>query len=133
MRAVNSIDDVLTASTFHFGGVYVWARVREVRDHGRHLLIARDEKEITVVTVPEHLASLDVLETNRDRWLLLAIDCAIPFYCVGFISAISARLGAAGLDILVISTFSRDLFFVKEEEGEKAAAVLRAIGIRDAT
>lgn len=127
-----STDDVITASTFHFGGTFVWARVSQVPANGNHLLIAHDEKEITVVTSPENLASLDVLETNRDRWLLLSIDCANPFYCVGFISKISDRLGEAGLDILVISTFSRDLFFVKEEEGAKAAEVLRAMGIAEA-
>jgi hypothetical protein len=130
MRAVNSIDDYIASSSFHFGGVYVWARVRDVDDAKHHLLIARDEKETTVVTAPEHLASLDVLETNRDRWLLLSIDCASPFYCVGFIANISARLSDAGMDILVISTFSRDLFFVKEEEGERAAEMLQKMGMK---
>jgi len=129
MRDVKSIDDVIAASTFHFGGVYVWARVADVTSDAKHLLIARDEKETTVVTSPENAASLDAIETNRDRWLLLSIDCANPFYCVGFISKISERLGAAGLDILVISTFSRDLFFVKEEEGPRAGEVLRALGM----
>jgi len=132
MYRVNTIEDVITASSFRFAGVYVWAHVRIVPREGQHLLIAHDEKEITVVTTPENLASLDVIETNRDRWLLLSIDCASPFYCVGFIASISARLGEAGLDILVISTFSRDLFFVKEEEGERAAEVLQAMGMRGA-
>ena len=129
MRAVNSIDDVIASSSFHFGGVYVWAQVRDVDNAKHHLLIARDEKETTVVTAPEHLASLDVIETNRDRWLLLSIDCASPFYCPGFIARISTRLSDAGMDILVISTYSRDLFFVKEEEGERAAEMLRDMGM----
>ncbi|PYQ31897.1 MAG: hypothetical protein DMF56_02010 [Acidobacteria bacterium] len=130
MHAVNSIDDAITSSSFHFGGVYVWARVRDVGHAKHHLLVARDEKETTVVTAPEHLASLDVIETNGDRWLLLSIDCASPFYCVGFIASISTRLRDAGMDILVISTFSRDLFFVKEEEGERAAELLQGMGMR---
>ena len=129
MRAVNSIDDVIASSSFHFGGVYIWARVRDVDNTKHHLLVARDEKETTVVTAPEHLASLDVIETNRDRWLLLSIDCASPFYCVGFIANIATRLSDAGMDILVISTFSRDLFFVKEEEGSRAAELLRDMGM----
>jgi len=131
MRAVQSIGDVIKSSSFHFGGVYVWARVRDVDNAKHHLLVSRDEKETTVVTAPEHLASLDVIETNPDRWLLLSIDCASPFYCVGFIADISARLRDAGMDILVISTFSRDLFFVKEAEGEKAAELLRGMGMGD--
>ena len=111
---------------FQLGGVDVWASVREVRDDdGRHLLIARDEKEITVVTAPENLAALDVIEVNRDRWRLMIIEPETPFYCVGFIAKLSAGLAAAGMDILVLSTFTRDLFFVKEEEGERAAEVVR--------
>lgn len=124
-------EQVIAQSTFRLAGVYVWASVREARDDGRHLMIVRDEKETTVVTSPENLASLDVLDVNRDRWVLLAIDCANPFYCVGFIAKVAARLSAAGIDILAVSTFSRDLFFVKEEDGARAAEELRAIGFSD--
>jgi len=124
-------EQVIADSTFRLAGVYVWATVREVRDDGRHLMIVRDEKETTVVTSPENLASLDVLDVNRDRWVLIAIDCASPFYCVGFIAKIAARLSAAGIDILTVSTFSRDLFFVREEDGPRAAGVLRAIGFAE--
>lgn len=125
-------EQVIAQSTFRLAGVYVWASVREAHDDGRHLMILRDEKETTVVTSPENLASLDVLDVNRDRWVLLAIDCANPFYCVGFIAKVAARLSAAGIDILAVSTFSRDLFFVKEEDGARAGNVLREIGFRSA-
>ncbi len=84
---------------------------------------------MTVVTTPELLSDVDSIEVNRDRWLLLSIDCAHPFYCVGFIAKLSAKLSGAGIDILVVSTFSRDWVFVKEEEGEKAAEVLFAAGL----
>lgn len=93
-------------------------------------MIARDEKETTVVTTPESLHDVDVIELNRDRWLLLSIDCAHPFYCVGFIAKLSSKLSDAELDILVVSTFSRDWVFVKEEDGERAAKVLIEAGFR---
>ena len=93
-------------------------------------MVAREEDEITVVTKEENLAGLDVLDLNADGWLLLAIDCANPFYCVGFIAKVSAVLSGAGFDILVISTFSRDLVFVKEDDGSRAAELLRQIGFR---
>lgn len=91
-------------------------------------MVTRDEKETTVVTTPEHLADVDVIEVNPDRWLLLSIDCAHPFYCVGFIAKISAALSDAGVDILVVSTFTRDWVFIKEEDADRAANVLRAAG-----
>lgn len=93
-------------------------------------MVARDELETTVVTSEENLGDVDALAINPDRWILLSIDCANPFYCVGFLAKTSAALSAAGLDILVISTFSRDCIMVKESEGEKAAAVLERVGFK---
>lgn len=93
-------------------------------------MVTRDQHEVTVVTKDEHLADVDVIALNPDRWLLLAIDCANPFYCVGFIAKISAVLSGGGLDILVVSTFSCDWVFIKEEEASRAADLLRAQGFR---
>ena len=82
-------------------------------------MITRDAYETTVVTTEDLLGDVEVLDINADRWLLLAIDCANPFYCVGFIAKISAALSGAGMDILVVSTFSCDWVFVKEGDGPR--------------
>jgi len=120
-------------NSFQIGGIYAWARVRDAGDITQHLMIARDATEITVVTAPENLGALDVLEINRDRWRLFDLEPDTPFYCVGFIAKISARLSEAGIDILVASTYSRDLFFVKEDDGEKTAAILRGLGFTESS
>jgi len=125
-----STQQVIADSTFRFAGTYRYASVRSVANPEKHLMVAHEEDEITVVTKEENLAGLDVLDLNADRWLLVALDCANPFYCVGFIAKVSAALSGAGFDILVISTFSRDLVFVKEEAGPRAAGLLRQIGFR---
>ncbi|HYO74886.1 MAG TPA: ACT domain-containing protein [Thermoanaerobaculia bacterium] len=125
-----STEEVITHSTFRFAGTFLWASAREVRTPSKHLMVARDEKETTVVTTPELLHDVDVIALNRDRWLLLSIDCAHPFYCVGVIAQLSSKLSDAGLDILVVSTFSRDWVFVKEEDGARAADVLIGAGFR---
>jgi hypothetical protein len=126
-----STQQVISDSTFRRAGTYRYASVRSVANPENHLMVTRDETEITVVTREEHLAGLDVIDVNPDRWLLLAIDCANPFYCVGFIAKISSSLSGAGLDILFISTFSRDLLFVKEEDGPRGAELLRTMGFRE--
>lgn len=119
---------MIADSSFRFAGTYLFASVRAIAHPELHLMITRDGMETTVVTKPEHLHDLDVIDVNRDRWLLLAIDCANPFYCVGFIARISTALSGAGLDILVVSTFSCDWIFVKEDDGPRAADLLRALG-----
>jgi hypothetical protein len=123
-----STQQVIADSTFRFAGTYLFASVRAIAHPELHLMITRDGKETTVVTKPEHLDDLDVIDVNRDRWLLLAIDCANPFYCVGFLAKISSALSGADLDILVVSTFSCDWIFVKEEDGPRAADLLRNLG-----
>jgi len=126
-----STEQVISDSTFHFAGTFRWTSARSVRTPEKHLMISRDEKEITVVT--NDLDDVDVIAINPDRWLLVSIDCSQPFYCVGFIAKLSTMLSAAGLDILVLSTFTRDWVFVKVEDGERAAEVLRKAGFAERT
>jgi hypothetical protein len=126
-----STQQVIADSTFRFAGTYRFVSARSVGHPELHLMITRDTYEMTVVTKEEHLGDVDVLDINADRWLLLAVDCANPFYCVGFIARISAVLSAAGMDILVVSTFSCDWVFVKEDDGPRAATLLLAEGFRE--
>jgi len=120
----------IAASTFRFVGTYRYVSARTVRNCEKHLMIARDAHELTVVTTEELLGDVEVIAVNADRWLLLAIDCANPFYCVGFIAKISAALSGAGLDILVVSTFSCDWVFVREQDSPRAAGLLRELGFQ---
>ena len=119
---------VIDRSTFRFAGTYAWVSASAVRNPEKHFLVSRDDKETTVVTRPENLVDVDVVEENRDRWLLLSIDCANPFYCEGYLATISTPMAEAGIDILVVSTFTRDCIFVKEDEGTRAGAILEALG-----
>ena len=118
-------------STFRRAGTYLYIRARSVRTPELHLMLTRDERELTVVTAEEHLGDVDVIEVNKDRWTLLTIDCANPFYCVGFIAKISETLSGAGIDILVVSTYSRDWVLVKEADAARAAELLRGLGFRE--
>jgi len=121
-------EDVIARSTFLRAGPFVYVRAGAVHHPESHLLVTHDDRETTVVTTEAQLGDVEVLERNQDRWTLFAIDCANPFYCVGFIAKISARLSGAGLDILVVSTFSRDWVLVKEDDAERAEELLVAMG-----
>lgn len=133
MSIPESTQQVLADSSFRLAGVYVYVRAGEVRQPERHLMVTRDDRETTVVTEVDNLRHVDVLERNADRWQLLTVDCANPFYCVGFLAKICGVLSAAGIDILAVSTFSRDWILVKAEEGERAAALLEGIGLTNIT
>lgn len=108
--------------------VFYFVDAVSVGDPKLHRLICRDDKEITVVTTEVGLADLTIRSQNKEQWRLLVINCANPFYCVGFLQSIASAMTAVGLDILLVSTFSRDYVFVKNQQTEQAMAVLLDIG-----
>lgn len=127
-----STAEVIAASTYRrMPGVYRYVRVREVRHPERHLLVTRDEREITVVTLSENLIDEPVLETSARSWVLFVVDCAKPFFCVGFIAHTTAYFAKAGIDVLVVSTFSRDYFMVQREHADLAERVLTDAGFAE--
>jgi hypothetical protein len=135
VRRVNELPaetiDLIARSTFRRAGTYLYVRASAVREPQQHLMVTHDDRETTVVTTEALLRHVDVIEVNRDRWVLFTIDCANPFYCVGFLAKISAVLSGAGIDILVVSTFSRDWVLVKESDADRAAELLRETGFQE--
>lgn len=103
---------------------------RRVGTPGLHRLLCHDDKEITVITTLEALSDVDIIARNKEQWRLFVINCANPFYCVGFLSAIAAAMTQAGLDILLTSTFSRDLVFVPQADVDTATRVLVQLGFK---
>lgn len=108
--------------------VFYFVEAESVAHPELHRLVCRDDKEITVVTTKSGLADLVIKAQNNEQWRLLVINCANPFYCVGFLQSIASAMTAAGLDILLVSTFSRDYVFVKNQQTDQAVAVLLDIG-----
>jgi len=121
-QVIRDSDFDLEADIFYF------VEAQKVGNPELHRLICRDDKEITVVTTQAGLADLVIKAQNTEQWRLLVINCANPFYCVGFLQSIASAMTVAGLDILLVSTFSRDYVFVKNQQTEQAVAVLLDIG-----
>jgi len=122
---------VLEHSTFHVGATpYYYLKAGRIGDPTRHRMVCRDPDETTVVTDEAGLDDVEVLERNRDRWRWIEIDCANPFYCVGFLATITDALCRAGIDVLVISSYSRDHALVPEADVAGAAAVLGRLGLK---
>lgn len=108
--------------------IFYYVAALEVKTPAMHRLVCHDDKEITVVTTAAGLADLTIQQQNHDQWRLMVINCANPFYCVGFLQKISSAMTAAGLDILLVSAFSRDYVFVLQQHLEQAVTILQNIG-----
>ena len=94
---------------------------------GAHFLVARDADEITVVTEEANLGALDLADAVK--WFrLIEIRVSQPFAAPGFIARVTRAIADRGLNVLAVSTFSKDYFLVREESTDTAVAALRDVG-----
>lgn len=127
----NQLQPVIDNSWFTIDeGTYVYAHVNEVTLAEKHLMVSRDAEEITVLTDINNLPAISYLQRNKENWKLINIRCGNPFYCVGFIAHITAVLANAGIDIVLVSTFSKDLVLVIEKDLQDAVNVLIEAGFK---
>ena len=120
---------IIKASTFDIqNGRYAYVKVKSAPSLGDHFLITQDADEITVVTREENLYQLDVVEKNKDFYALIALNVSVPFYSVGFLATVSDAIAKEGMNILIVSSYSKDYILVKEYFRDKAAAVLLGLG-----
>lgn len=121
--------EVIRQSTFTCSAQpYFFVKAGAVGDSSQHLAVLRDRVDTTVVT--QDLSGVEILGRNPDKWALISIVCANPFYCVGFIAAIAQTFTQAGIDFCLMSAFTQDLVFVKEAERENAIQHLQAVGFK---
>ena len=53
---------------------------------------------------------------------------ALPFYAVGFLAKIAKAIAAKNLNILIVSTFSKDYLLIREEKYKTAVKALKETG-----
>lgn len=112
-------------------GIFVYTKARSVPVSAKHFLITQDRDEITVVTERQNLSEIDMIERNKDDYVLIALNVSIPFYSVGFLAAVSNKIAEVGMNILIVSTYSKDYIMVKYDLLEKAKGVLLNMGFNE--
>ena len=123
------LQEVIDCSWFTIDeGTYAYTKVTEIKNVKKHLIITQDSDETTVVTDIKNLKDLGDYERNAEDWKLINIRCGNPFYCVGFLAAISSHTALNGLDITMTSTYTNDYIMCKEEELEKCISLLISLG-----
>lgn len=111
-------------------GVYVYAKVSSFPNSNDHFLVSKDNDEITVVTLERNLESLALIERNKDDYRLISLNVSVPFYSVGFLATVSNAFAEEGMNILIVSTYSKDYVLVRADLIEKAESTLKAIGFQ---
>ncbi len=127
------IKKIIRASNFEIKqGSYIYATVAEMPlATEEHFMVSRDEEEITVVTREESIDNLRILEKNKDNYTLIALNVSVPFYSVGFLATVSDAIAEEGMNILIVSTYSKDYIMVKRDYAKKAKSVLLKLGFTE--
>jgi uncharacterized protein len=87
--------------------------------------ITRTPEELSIVCPLDDVPSWVESEAP---WSCLRVAGRLDFSMVGILSAVTVPLAAAGIPVLVISTYNTDHFLVKAMDFDRAVEVLRAAG-----
>lgn len=128
----SEIKRIIKESTFKVEeGRFVYAKVSKAPNIENHFLISKDADEITVVTKEENFPELDLKERNKDFYRLVALNVSIPFYSVGFLATVSQAIAEEGMNILIVSTYSKDYIMIKDDRLEDAKSILLNLGFKE--
>ena len=106
---------------------YVYVKTDNVEKTDNLFMVSKDKDEITVITKKENLEDLKVLELVGD-YKLIEFRPAVPFQTVGFLAKVAEVIANQGMNILIVSTFSKDYIMIKEEFCEKGLKALKDVG-----
>ena len=126
----SKLQEIIKNSSFEVNeGKYVYAKVKTYPSSTNHFMVSQDNNEITVVTGLKNLPELDLIEKNKDTYKLICLIVSTPFYSVGFLASVSTSIADKGLDILIISTYSKDYILIEEGCLEEAVKALKELGL----
>lgn len=128
----DEIKDIIKQSSFEvIDGIYAYVKVNKLPNPNTHFLVTQDKEEITVVTTEDKLGELDLIERNKDTYKLISLNVSVPFYSIGFLATVSSAIADKGMNILIVSTYSKDYIMVKDDKLEDAKRVLSSLGFKN--
>jgi hypothetical protein len=125
---VASLDELVAHSPVRLlPGRYAVAKCAAPPAGSGLFMVACDADETTVIAEEARLPTLATREADGG-YRLLEIRVATPFEGVGFLAAVSGALAHAGVNLLIVSTYSKDYVLVKEESAARGLEALAAAG-----
>ena len=126
-----TLQQIIKTSTFETQpGIYQYLKIKKVNDLGKHFFVSKDDDETTIVTRKEYAGKIDLIEKNKDYWRLIALNNSSPFYSVGFLATVSSSIAKAGMNVLIISTYSKDYIMVRRQNFPKIIQILKKLGFK---
>ena len=107
-------------------GRYAYLKCQE-KELKNHFLISQDKDEITIVTEEKNIANTKY-EKDVKWFKLFEFKVSIPFLAPGFLAKVSKTIADKKLNILIVSTFSKDYALIREEDFKVAVKALEEVG-----
>jgi uncharacterized protein len=92
-----------------------------------HFLISQDNDETTIVTEEKNIPNTK-FEKEVKWFKLFEFKVSIPFLAPGFLAKITKTIADKKMNILIISTFSKDYALIREEDYKVAVKALEEVG-----
>lgn len=106
---------------------YVVAKCADIPSGSDFFMVARDADEVTLIAEESELDGIALLGMEGD-YRLLEIRMATPFQGVGFLATVSRAIADVGLNIFIVSTYSKDYILLKEHSVPKGLEALASLG-----
>jgi hypothetical protein len=87
----------------------------------------RDGRETTVVA-EEGTVSEDHVVESTGGWRRLTFDATLPFELVGFLARVATALADEEVPVFVLSSYSTDHVFVRDDDVDRATRALESLG-----
>ena len=96
-----------------------------------HFLVTHEAEEVTVITTEKQRALLQSEILQEQAWFqLIEFKMSTPFETPGFLAAIASQLASRHLNILLVSTFSKDWLLLKERDLKAGLNSLHELGFQ---
>ena len=110
---------------------YTVLQVQECSNPQPHFLVTHEAEEVTVITTEKQRSLLQSDILQEQAWFqLIEFKMSTPFETPGFLAAIASKLASCNLNILLVSTFSKDWLLLKEEDLEAGISSLSELGFQ---
>ena len=130
---MNQLKKIIKDSSFVIeSGTYTIAKIVGNIKTENCFLVTKDKLETTVIYKSEdnNINIINIID-KKDNYALIGIDVSVPFYSVGFIAEVTGRLAKKNINVLVVSTFSRDYVLINNEHREESRRILIEMGMSD--
>lgn len=117
---------IKTSEVIIHEGRYAYLKAKE-KPKGEHFMISQDKDEITVITEEKRISEIE--NDDSVKWFkLIEIKVSAPFIAKGFLAKVTKTIADKDLNVLMVSTFSKDYALVREETSKIAINALKEAG-----